>query len=420
MKVEAVCPFCACLCDDITVVVEDGTIKGIRNACRLGVEKFLSAGRERKRRPVVRGQESDYARAVEEAVKILRKADKPLIYGLSNTGCAAQSRALKIARKLGGICDTTESICHNLVWMELMHSSFFYPLLDEIREKADTIIFWGCNPVHSHPRHLSKFSVYPTGRYAEKGVMDREVITVDVVKNELDKVSSWFLRVSPGKDHIICEFLEGIIKGRGGAVRKDLLSHADADLSTLTKIADRMKRASYGVIFLGLGITSSADAPENIKAIFSLVKTLNEFTRFFIFPMKGHFNIVGATETLLREAGYPFGVDFSGENIFEPGKTTVLDALDRVDAALIVGADPFVSFPSDKVEKLRKIPLIVLDPFETVTSKTADIYFPVAISGVEAEEIAYRMDGVAIKLKKIIRTDIPSDSEILEKIYNGL
>ncbi len=425
----AVCPFCACLCDDvvISVDVEGNKIKEVRNACKFGVKKFLSPQNEgRLKKPVVDGKETDYERAIGKAVEILRKAKKPLVYGLSNSGYNAQRVALEIAKQKKGVYDITESICHNLLYPELRKGKkpFYYALLDEIRDNANTIIYWGSNPVESHPRHLSRFAVYPVGRYAMRGVLDREMITIDVVDSELKKLSSWFLRVNPGAgggDAKIAEIMTRLVKGETNGLGE--LVEGGIDLDTVVKIADRLKKAFYGVIFVGLGVFSSENASKKVEAILSLVDALNkEGVKFVLFPMKGHFNVVGAVQLLLRETGYPYGVDFSRDRIFVPGKTTVLDVIERgeVDAALIVGADPYSSFPRDKVRKLCDIPLIVIDPFESPTTIFSSVAIPTAITGVETDAIAYRMDGLPLKLDKIVDCEYPSDMEILERIYEGV
>ena len=421
---SAVCPFCACLCDDIVISVdaEGNKIKEIRNACAIGAQKFLSTQNVRRiRKPRVNGKETDYEAAIEKAVDILRNAKKPLIYGLSNSGYNAQRVALEIAKHKKAVYDISESICHSLLYSELQKGDypFYYALLDEIRDNANVIIYWGANPIVSHPRHLSRYSVYPTGRYALKGVMDREIITIDVVDSELKKISRWFLRLNPGEDAKIAEVMARLVKGETSGLRE--LVDDKIDFDSIVKITDRLKKAFYGVIFVGLGVLSSEDAPQNIEAIFALVDALNKAgVKFVLFPMKGHFNVMGAVQLLLRETGYPFGLDFSRDEIFEPGKTTVLDVLDEVDAALIVGADPFSSFPKAKAKKLRDMPVILIDPFETPTTLNSSVVFPTAITGVEAEGIAYRMDGLPLQLEKIVGCQYPPDNEILDRIYRAL
>ena len=417
----AVCPFCACLCDDIVVQVEENEIKDVRNACVLGMRKLLSYKENRLEAPLVRGEARGYEDALKEAIEILKGADKPLVYGLSSTGCGAQTVALRLARRLGGVCDNTESLCHNLFHALQPEFNLFYTTLDDVKDKADVIVFWGCNPVHSHPRHLSKFS-YSEGRFIPKGITDREIVCVDVVTSELDKIAKWFLRIRPGKDTAVCEALQAMVGG-GAAMKsvKALAEEAGVGVEDLSRVAETLKNASFGVIFYGLGVAASENARDGVAALFSLVETLNEMTNFAIFPMKGHFNVVGAVMTFLRETGFPFGVDFSdGVARFEPGKTTALDVLESCDAALIVGADPLASFPKEKAKLLSKMPLIVLDPFETLTVEAATVAIPTALTGVEAEETAYRMDCLPLKLEKLVEGNMPSDMEVLLRLQDNI
>jgi formylmethanofuran dehydrogenase subunit B len=41
----------------------------------------------------------------------------------------------------------------------------------------------------------------------------------------------------------------------------------------------------------------------------------------------------------------------------------------------------------------------------------------VAVTGIDAEGTAYRMDGVPIRTRKLFDGDYPSDTDVLGKIY---
>jgi formylmethanofuran dehydrogenase subunit B len=41
----------------------------------------------------------------------------------------------------------------------------------------------------------------------------------------------------------------------------------------------------------------------------------------------------------------------------------------------------------------------------------------VAVTGIDAEGTAYRMDGVPIRTRKVLSTDYPSDEEVLSRMY---
>jgi len=58
--------------------------------------------------------------------------------------------------------------------------------------------------------------------------------------------------------------------------------------------------------------------------------------------------------------------------------------------------------------------VIQIDAFETYTTHLCEVVFPSAMAGVEAEEIAYRMDGIPLKLSRLLESPYPSDREILK------
>jgi formylmethanofuran dehydrogenase subunit B len=117
--------------------------------------------------------------------------------------------------------------------------------------------------------------------------------------------------------------------------------------------------------------------------------------------------------------GYPFSVNFAlGYPVSNPGEFSAVDVLARkeCDAALIIASDPVANFPAESWKHLADIPTIVLDPKVSLTSKIAKVSIPVATAGIEAEGTAYRMDGVPLRLKKVMDTNRLSDAAVLAKM----
>jgi formylmethanofuran dehydrogenase subunit B len=136
-------------------------------------------------------------------------------------------------------------------------------------------------------------------------------------------------------------------------------------------------------------------------------------------PMRGCFNVTGAVATSLWQTGYPHSVNFSrGYPRYNPGEFSAADVVanGECDAALIIAADPIASFPAGASRNLAKIPIIVLDAKVSMTTLCAEVVFPVAVSGIESEGTAYRMDAVPIRLRKVVESKYPSDEEILGRI----
>ena len=66
------------------------------------------------------------------------------------------------------------------------------------------------------------------------------------------------------------------------------------------------------------------------------------------------------------------------------------------------------------------MPVIQIDPYENPTTLLAEVVIPSAIAGVECEGTAYRMDGVALRMKKLVNSPYPSDEEILNGIIESV
>ena len=150
-----------------------------------------------------------------------------------------------------------------------------------------------------------------------------------------------------------------------------------------------------------------------------LVRDLNDHTKFSIIPMRGHYNVAGANDVMTWCTGYPYAVNFSKSYpVYNPGEFSAVDVLARgeCDTALIIASDPVAHFPAQASEHLVRIPTIVIDPKINLTSLIAKIVIPSAIAGIECDGTAYRMDGVPLRLKKVIDSEFLPDREILKKI----
>jgi formylmethanofuran dehydrogenase subunit B len=102
---DATCAGCGCACDDIEATVAEGRLAGLTRTCALGDAWF--AERSGDRPPVARieGRAVEVDEAADAAAAILRQARAPLVYGLGQTSCEAQRRAVALAEAVGAIVD---------------------------------------------------------------------------------------------------------------------------------------------------------------------------------------------------------------------------------------------------------------------------------------------------------------------------
>ncbi len=419
------CTGCSLLCDDVKVVVEDGRIVKNFGCCIIGTERIKVMSSESRLRnyiAIVEGTEKVLSpdEAAEQAAELLKVARKPLLYGWCNATCEAISLGLKIARKLGGIFDRPLSLYYGYAIMEAKRHKTYEVTLDEVREEADHIIFWGANPAETFHRHMSKFSVFPRGLKAERGVESRILTVVDV--RQTRTVAHNRLIVELGEDRRLMETLASMVETGQYPSQYEL----SIPLRRISSLVRDLKRSSFTAIFYGLGLLGGGKAKANLEALYKLVEALKKAgVKCVAMPLPGHYNSIGFIETALKEAGKPYAIDFSnGETKHDPTQTSAVAALSRdlVDAALILGSNPLASLPAIVAEKLAKLPMAAIDYVETLTVNRAKLKIPTTISGFESGGTVYRVDGVQVQLKPVVKPPegLLSDEEFLRKVYEML
>jgi formylmethanofuran dehydrogenase subunit B len=419
---NATCTFCGCVCDDIDLTVEGGRITKARNACVLGKAWFLEHQPDGTRpAALIDGRPATTAEAVEVAAGLLGAARCPVVYGLSDTTVEAQRVAVAIADRLGGCLDTTTSVCHGPSGIAFQSVGEATATLGEIKNRADLVIFWGGNPAESHPRHFTKYSVTPKGMYVPNGRKDRYVVLVDVRRTASARAADLFLQVKPGRDFELLWALRALVEGV--ELEGDIEAETGIPLATLTALVERMKRARFGVLLFGMGLSMTRGKHYNAAAILALARDLNRHTRFVAKPMRGHGNVTGADNVVSWSTGYPFGMSFGrGYPRFNPGEFTAVDLLVRgeADAALIIAADPAANFPQAAIDHLGRIPVVVLDPALSATARLARVAFTTAMYGINTPGTVYRMDDVPIRLRPALPSPYPSDEAVLQAILRRL
>lgn len=419
---DFVCPFCGDLCDFIKVHLNGNIVEKVVGACPLGSSKIRNYHRDRIVKPYIRSpsgllEECTLPKALDKAGEILSSSKHPLIFGLSSTVNEAIIVGVELAEYLGAIIDNTTVVCHGPTTIGVMEAGAARCTLGLVRHLADLILFWGCNPAEAHPNHFKRW-VIEGGKHV-KGRKDRRVIVIDVRRTATARMADEFIMVEPGKDYELITALRMAVKD----LDIEQSTVAGVPREKIYELADALRSCKYGVGFFGMGLTMNEPRYRSLEELIKLAHDLNDWTRFTVVPMRGHYNVTGACQVSTWLTGYPFSVDFMrGIPKFIPGLTTATDALIRgdVDAALIIASDPVAHFPRKAVENLSKIPLIVVDPKWSLTAMIADVVIPSAMSGVEAGGTAYRMDGVPLRVKKIIEppTGVMEDHRILLEILS--
>ena len=245
-----------------------------------------------------------------EAARILREAEFPLVYGLSSATTEAQRVLVEITEILGGTLDNPSSYCHGPGVMARQQVGLATCTLGEVKNRADLVIFWGCNPLESHMRHLSRYSSQPKGLFTPEGRKGRRIVAIDIRPTPTTKAADQFIQVEPGTTFETATLLRALVRGVRLGIKEDALV-AGVPLRTWRELADTIKSCKYGVIFFGLGVTQCRGRDLNPEQLSVLVREVNDYTRFYAIPMRGHGNVAGCNQVMCWQTGYPLAVNFS-------------------------------------------------------------------------------------------------------------
>ncbi|MCX9083939.1 MAG: formylmethanofuran dehydrogenase subunit B [Candidatus Methanoperedens sp.] len=400
------CTGCSLLCEDIEAIIEDNKIKGTKNACRRGAARIK--GCANRLVPSIDQKPSDVESSIKKAAELLRNAKSPMIFGFDNSSCEAQVQGIQFAQKIHAVIDDTSSFCQGLLMEIILQKKLKTCSLDDIRNKADVLVYWGSDAQDSHPRHLSRFSYFPRGESRQRGYEeDRLAIAIDVRESNTAKIcKKHFYRINPKGDR---EFILALMEALSGKAPVN-------DAKNMLELAGVLKKAQFGAIFVGIGLMYS------IKNDFEiLTKLANMLPKFSIMPMVGHYNMRGLNEALFKETGYVNRVKFDEKGV-QDNKYALIEALKNksIDALVVVGSDPVLSLPRSVLSHLSSIPVICIDPCQTFTSKISSVNIPCAATGVESAGSAVRMDGKVITLKKIIENNYRSDEDVIKQLMGAI
>src|SRR3984893_1105313 len=283
------------------------------------------------------------------------------------------------------------------------------------------MIYWGGNPAECHPRHFTRYTLTQKGKFVPKGRKGRTMVLVDIRETPSEKAADIFLQIRPGKDFEVVTTLRALIKNR--PVNRERVAETGLTVEQLQDFAERMKKARFGVLFFGMGLSMTRGKHMNSASVLTLVAELNAFTKFVAMPMRGHGNVTGPDMVLRWTTGDPFGINLCrGYPRFNPGEFSTVDLLVRGDndAALILGADPGATMPQPGIDHLARIPTIVLDPKVTHTSRLARVHITTAVTGISAPGTVYRMDEVPLPLRPALHSPYPTDEEVLRRMRKVL
>jgi len=425
------CPYCGVCCDDLVVTVSDDgkKILEVENACAIGNQIYHHAtDSERvKLTPSPSSRTAPTRRSPTTRLSTTRReyyynARKPLIYGFGSTNCEGDGRSGQGRRESG--CHTRQLRLHMPREFSSGHirttvtrvapsgrsrtgrTSSSTGVQTQPMPTRDTCPATRSSPVASSPARAT--------RAARSSSLTPATPTLPGWRTSTSTVKQ-------GYDYDLFDAFRTVV--RGHEIPEEV---AGIKREKIHEVAEIMKNARFGTIFYGMGLCHTDGRNHNIDIAISLTRDLNDFTKWTIMAMRGHYNITGPNQVWSWQYGFPYCLDLSKRDIahMNPGETSSIDLAMRgeIDAFFNVATDAGAHFPIAAVKELRKHPWITIDPNICMASEISDLHIPVGIVGVEVPGIVYRMDNVPIQYRKVIDPPegVISDEELFERIYQRL
>jgi formylmethanofuran dehydrogenase subunit B len=401
---DATCAGCGCACDDIEATVAEGRLAGLTRTCPLGDVWFAERGGDRPPVARVRGRDASVDEAADAAAAILRQARAPLVHGMGQTSCEAQRRAVALAEAVGAIVDPAGGGGAGLAYQAIGSSTATF---GEIRDRAELVVAWRADPAITNPRLLGRLRMDRAARGS------RTLVVVDAQRTATAEEADTFIELDAMHDFEALWALRALVT----RTPLDRDRAGDLPLDGLDDLAERLLGADHVALLHG------ALGELEALALLSLVRDLARDRHAVMLGLRGDGNGRGAEDVLAWQTGFPSAVSFArGHPRANPGEFSAGALLERgeVDAALVIASDPLDDFPAAAADRLRELPLVVVDARATATAAAARVAFATAADGIEIAGTVHRMDGVPIPLRAPLAAERPRVEDVLSAIAGRL
>jgi len=414
---EVPSPFCGIGTDDLTIQVDGLALKVTANGCAVNTPAFEQAITDTS--PRVDGKEVSLEVAAKKAAALLKDTRLPVIGGCA-TDVNGMRALLALADRVGAVVDNMNFSAARNNFLTLQDSGWMNTTLAEVKNRCDLLLVVGTD--------LEAFAP----RFFERYLWNKEAMFVDDTASRqviyLGKAPSGNASTSPNGRAAtvltcadadlpeVIAILRALVKGHP-IQAQTVAGIAIADLRT---IAEQLKAARYSVVTWAAGALAFRQAELTVQTLSEMIRDINDMnTRSSGLPLGGKEGDQTANQVCGWTTGFPARTRFSrGYPEYDPflNDANALIANDEADALVWVQA-----FNAKATPPTNHVPTIVIGRSGMTFAKEPDVFIPVGTPGIDHAGHAYRMDNVvAIRLKKLRDSGLPSTADALHAIENAL
>lgn len=414
---EVPSPFCGIGTDDLTVQVDGLTLKVTANGCAVNTPAFEQAITDTS--PRVDGKEVSLEAAALKAASLLKDTRLPVIGGCA-TDVNGMRALLALADRAGAVVENANFAfaCNN--FLTLQDSGWINTTLAEVKNRCDLLLVVGTDLEAFAPRFFERYIWNPEAMFVDD-TASRQVVY-------LGKAPSGNASTSPNGQTakvLTCndDDLPDVIAVLRALVKGNPL-HAQTvggiAVAELHALAEQLKAARYSVVTWAAGALPFRQAELTVQTLSETIKDINDMnTRCSGLPLGGKEGDQTANQVCGWTTGYPARTRFArGYPEYDPflNDANALIANGEADALIWVQAFNVKALPP-----ADHLPTIVIGRSGMTFDKEPDVFIPVGTPGIDHAGHAYRMDNVvAIRLKKLRDSGLPSTADALHAIENAL
>jgi formylmethanofuran dehydrogenase subunit B len=407
------CPACTCVCDDLEIVANEKSILEVSNACQMGV-KWFENSRRLESPAFVDGKPADFNNAIAQAAERLDAAQAPLICGLDQLTTQGQQSAWRLAQTSGACIDTSLDNRNRSAMFALQRVGKVTSTLGEVAQRSDLVVFWFCDPVRTHPRHLERYS-RPAGRPRKK------IIVVDERKTETARSADQFIQLRRTAASAAVCTLRSLLMG----IRLDpeqVLNQTESELKQWERLLQQLTGAKYGAVFTGK-TTSESQFDAAADSMASLIRRLNDQTCIVSLSLRDDANAQSAENVLAWNSGFAMAVNAVRPTArsywLESSAATILER-GETDCVLLVTSEAWEqsleSLNPTARENLVSLPKILLSQSSDLSFENG-VQFLVGRPGVDDDGEYCRHDDVPLPTRHaIVGVKRNSAKQVLDEI----
>ncbi|MCP4633033.1 MAG: hypothetical protein GY855_08900 [candidate division Zixibacteria bacterium] len=398
-----VCGGCSCLCDDISYFLNKGKIVRTLNLCEVAMKRLRTVSSGDVLPPFTSDALQDQ---IKIATNLIKKNGPCLVLGAAGLGESGFIESRNFAKSIKGLFLPWLFPDMRRFYEQVKQFGYSTALLDEVRDHADIVFMWRCDPLDTHHRHLSRYSLFARGRYTERGHSDRNFVAIASEKPVLEPLCQQYFEMNNEKD---VQFILSLME----PPQAEPPDHRDFSL-----LRNAIQRCFYIAIFVDP--VRMTDAALEVMFEWSAAVNTEGKKRIVILPLwAGGANIAGFTQASLEIDSAPWGADFTESDLITSPSANWETLAQKISSVIMIESGPDGGHRMAIPEPLAGKPKVIITPFKQNPVEKADVVIPVALPGIETEDRFLRADGLplkALRLPDLTVNDYPAAEQVFRKL----